>query len=442
MIEVISIFLLVFLVYAKTFGFGLIVDDIRQKKDIESPNSIFKDISFIENIRRRFYGVGTLAVNCKVNVKAEHVFTCFLHAVTCALIYLALGKNEVSYWAGVLYAVNASNNQTSIWLNGRRYQINIILTLLMIFIGGWGIFLYPLTLGLQFNALFAPVLIGLWWAMPVVLIVLGQKIITRFRERSAKVSYSARKAYSPKRLIVIVKSYGFYFWKMLMPGTVLFYYDTLHYWGMTKEGDQDAYSLNKDFAKGVTAILISLVGIFFFQGDLKLFWLFMCLSIVQWSNIVTITQNLADRYMSLSNVFMMFFLSWAVFQVFETPEAVLLAIATAYTVMLYRCFPMYRDIQSFYDYHIYHDPAGVSARSFKISDFMLNNNWINALACATEGLYFRPNDFKLNYQAALSLKVLGNKKQALEYLDIAEQNPYAGDTRMQEIVTKLREQLK
>jgi hypothetical protein len=437
--EILAIIFVNLLTYYKTFDFGLIVDDIRHAEDIK--NGYLKDLGIFEHIRRRFYGVGTL-FGRGINNRDEHIFTTVLHTLICVLIYKAFGSNEVSFWASILYAVNPANNQTAIWLNGRRYAVNIIIVLLMM-MSWWFWPLYFLTPMFQVNAIFSPILIGQWWMLAVVMVFGGQKIIDQYRIRQAKCPYDLRREYSWKRLVVVVKTFGFYCTQMLIPRDCKFYYRTMYYWGMTDEGNKDAYRLGQDFYVGLFSLFSIFVCGFIVPSVYKGFLVFMTLSILQWSNIVTATQTLADRYMSLPNVFMMFFLSYFA-SLTPVYSYLMLGISVLYYAWNKNAQRMYENIESFYDYHIYHDPQGVSARAFKASDAMLNKDWISAYQISRAGLKYSPDDFRLLYQCALSCYQLNpaNKEATLEYLNKAERNIYFGDKRLPELVRKLREHVK
>lgn len=435
MLEVLAIVAITFAVYHKTFNFGLIVDDMRQREFIEHPEGIFKNISFFENIKRRLYGVGTLAhrvyVNLgedhihAINVKHEHILATALHALIGALIYLAFGSNQVSFWAGILYVLNPANNQTAIWLNGRRYVVNIIIVLLMV-CSPWAILLWPFSSLFQVSAVFAPVLLGgyFWLLIPAFLLFGG--LITKYRERHGRSPKDMRHDYSLSRLTVIVKSFGFYFFKMLVPGKTFMYYSKLYFWGITTEGNKDAYAMNKDFAKGLLAVFLALTGIVYFQDSLKLYWVFMVLAIVQFSNIVSITQTLADRYMSLPNVFMMFFLSYFAHQ---TPYALLIigTISIYYLTRLQTTMEMFRNLEAMYDYHLYHDPQGLSARIFKITECIQGGDNFAAWELVRQGLRYHPKDAPMLYFGALCLakiNPIGNKEQIESFIKEASENVY------------------
>ncbi len=430
-----------FFVYYRTLRFGLVVDDINHKEHIERTPSIFVG-PWYSQLRHRLYGAGTLAIWNKVEPRNEHFLSVAINALISSLIYIAFGSNDVSLWAAILYAVNPVNNQTSIWLNGRRYAVNILIVLAML-ITPWAILLYPATALFQVSAVFAPILLGgyFWLIIPTLLLCGG--LIETYRRRHAIAVSPEYKAYSLKRLAVIVKSFGFYFFKMLIPGKTLMYYPNLYFWGMTKEGNNDAYALNRDFIKGVLGLSLAVFGLFYFQGEIKLYWLFMVLAVAQWSNIITVTMTLADRCMSLPNVFMMFFVSYIAHQLLGANATILLvALGLYYFAKLEIVMEMYKNIESFYNYHLYHNPACISARTFKIIELIQNGDNFAALEEAKQGLRHNPKDFKMLFATAKCLYLInpiGNREQIETFLGEAEKNVYLGqELKLWDMCSRLR----
>ncbi len=431
-----------FIVYYRTFRFGLIVDDVRHKSHIEAKDSIF-DSGLIKSIPHRLYGVGTLArkvsMNCgkdkrfQVNARDEHILSTAIHSLICVLIYLSLGKlpiigaQEIAFCAAILYSVNPANNQTSIWLNGRRYAVNIILVLLMILAGPVGILLYPLTALFQVSAIFSPILFG--WiglaVLPIFWLISSKDIKERVSRRLKAIKNDDQRTFTPKKLIPITKTYGSYWLKMLLPGRTMMVYPNLFYWGMTKEGNKDAYSLNGSFWFGVACVVLSLGGVLVLKGQMFFMFLFMCLSVAQWCGFISVTQMFTDRYISLPNVFMMFFVSYFAHQTlgFYAPAAIAL-LAGYYFANLQVTMQMYKDMESFWDYQLYYDPAGVKIREFKASHHMKDGDPVAAWEVIRKGLEYNPTDFKLNLLAANCLKALGDPQAVIAHIKVAKDNCY------------------
>jgi len=440
MIYVLTIIVLVFLTYAPTWKFHLIVDDVRHIAEVKKRTELQKHISFFKQWPRRvfFYGAGSLwraGVSDEVNVKVDHIFQTVLHAVACVLIYFVFGATNVSFIAALLYAVNPVNVHTAIWLNGRRYLTNTILILLMLMAGPWGIALYPLTMSLQITAVFAPVLIFGWAAIPaaaVAAVVFRKRIKRHADNRLAKIhSPTLRNWRDIRRVVPILKCYGFYFRKIFLPGTVNIINPDMYYWGMTKAGNLDAYKLNRAFWAGAGAFGASVLALAIFRGDAYIFnlLLFFTLTLLVPSVLgFTVMQGNADRYVSAAVPIGMFFLANAVVSVFSAPVAavILTAVFVYYLTHLWPAFRIFVNLDSFYQYHIYNNPFFSPIISMYATTKILRGDPMSAWALLADGLKYNPHDFNLNVAAAECSHVFQDLRGVRHFLSIAEQNYYEG----------------
>ncbi|NJO00408.1 MAG: hypothetical protein HC880_00835 [Bacteroidia bacterium] len=419
-------------VYQKTFKFDFSIDDknfINRKKREKSWQLHDKSIKgVLWYIKYHLYGAGTFGDN----PRNEHIFQTCLNAAACVLIYYAFGSNNVSFWTAILYAVNPINNQTSIWLNGKRYLINIIIVMLMMILGPVGILIYPLTAFFQVNAIFAPIIygIGSWYLLlfiPVFWLICGKEIREKIKMRKSILHNDDMKTFKPKKIIPIVKLFGAYMMKMVVPGQTLMWYPTLFFWGLTEKGNKDAYAINLDFLKGCIVIALSIAGAFYFKNDIWLY-LFMILSVLQWSGFITVTQLLTDRYVSLANVFMMYFLTNITIQnTGDYANIILACICTYYYQRLQITFMMYKNIWSFYDYQIFFYPDNPKPYEFKADRLIVEKQDIlGAWQIVKAGLERCPDDMKLNLLAALCMHQMGDKPSVLMYIRHAKKHPYVG----------------
>lgn len=438
--EIIAIVLLNLGLYWRTLKYEGVVDDLTWYRKIQKLRLLSNDIpGWIEYLRRRLYGAGTFGLS----FEKDHAFAIFLNCVTATLIYLAFGQNNISFWAAILYTCNPINNQTTIWMNGRRFTINIIFVLLMMMAGPFGALLYIPTHLFQVTALFAPLLFihkypWMILALPLVIYLGYDKTMKKIKSRLAGIPHDKdRTVFTWKRLIVITKYYGHYIFKMPIPGKCLMTYPMLHFWGRTEAGNKDAYAFNMDFYKGAAALLVSVAGLFFFKGDMFWMWAFMCVSMMQWCAILPFVQDLADRYASLPNVFMMFFVSYLLNTyagAFALP--ILTGLAVYYAVHLHIVMPMYKDFPTYWFYHRFHSPAVPSPRIFEIKDLIKVGQFDKAWVLSREGLMYTPNDFGLLQCAAQCNGAVGNLPYAKEFAEKALENCYLGQRPFQEPALK------
>jgi len=183
--EILTIIIVNFILYFKTIFFNIIIDDIRMRAEHEKKNT-YNKWNF-KCIVDRLYGAGTFK-----DLRVDHGFTIVLHTLAAILIYLSFGSNIVSFYAALLYSVHPVNNQTAIWLNGRRYIVNVILVLLIWMFKPIGIVAYAVTPLFQIGAISAPLLYLFtdYWYVSVVLMLFpllcNKYIISKFKSRNNK----------------------------------------------------------------------------------------------------------------------------------------------------------------------------------------------------------------------------------------------------------------
>lgn len=439
--EILAIITLSVLVYGKTINYSPIVDDVPWLNYLRKlPKLSWKEhkVAIIRQFfKHRLYGAGTFEVSRGLgdkpkayNIPLDNAVRIGLFALSGVLMYLALGKNTVAFWAAILFILNPINNQVSLWKNGRRFIVNINLVLGMMCLGGWGIALYFLTPLLQISAIFSPILMvgqSPWFllAIPIVLAIGWREIQIKIKERLLLIGDEDRLKFTPKRLIIIVKYFGHYFFRMPIPGRCLMIYPTLHYWGRTEEGNKDAYSFNFDFFKGVAGLLISVGLIYILPSDLKPLSIFMLVATLQWSAVLPFVQDLADRYVSLPNVFMMFFVSYFI-NTYAGAYAlpILVGIAVYYACNLFIVMRQYVDYPSHWFYHRYFSPAIPSPRTYEISFLMKKNDYTRAWTLIQEGLAHTPNDYMLLRHASICHQRIGDIVMAKKFAEEASRNYY------------------
>lgn len=381
------------------------------------------------------------------NVKLEHWVKIAINSTIAILMFFALGHDKISFGAAVLYICNPINNQTSLWLNGRRYAINIILVLTMMLVPIIAPALYLFSGLLQVTAIFSPILLlnkSPWFLLliPIFLLAGSQYIIGKCRGRMEVMADGDLKTFKPTRFIVIVKTFGFFFWKMIFPQVCAMQYPDRLKWGLTKEGTEDAYKIDAYFFKGTAALGACAIIFFILPHRYIGFFGFFVLATLQWSAVLPVTQILSDRYCSMPNVFMMFFLSYFLSMAGILYVPLLIAFCAYYCICLSEVYPMYKDLTSFYQYHLRHFPALSWYRHNLIQDLMNEGKQEMASAQTFEGLINDPKDFRLLIWGAIMSLIKGDTKHAEDFLKEAEKNTYINkyDDNMAEIAN-LRKQI-
>ena len=442
MLKILAIILFNIALYWKTTRFSIIVDDIGGYDGIQKqkPFAWDKEKSILLNLKvlkgyfiRRCYGGATLGGH---NIPLDHALAILLHTMICVLIYMVFGYSNLSLFASLLYAVNPVNHQTSMWLNGRRYAINIIIVLLMMLYSPWSIILYPWTfVNSQVACILSPILIkGLhpmfWAVVPILLALNYKRIKAKVDSRMEKILCDEQRIFKPKRIIIIAKSYGFYFFNMIAPNRVMVNYPNLFWWGITKEKNAVCYKLNFEFWKGILALALSLAGVIYFQGYSRIMMIFMIGATLQWSAVFSAVQLNADRYTSLPNVFMMYFLAYFVSMI-PFSNYIFVGIIVYYATQLYHAMDMYASIDWYHRYQMYNAPDITKPRFNRIEFYFKQKRFLTAWYLIEEGLQYNPNDFHLLFQASVALAHIGNYEQSLQFCEKAQKCYYLGQEEVQ-----------
>jgi hypothetical protein len=414
----------------------IIVDDVRWYGNIKQGHWAWTQNPTLKNIipwlTARLYSGGTFGIkwNQKItrwsitSVQIDHAFSIALTALIGVLMYLDFH----SLWAVLLWTSASSTTHIAVWLNGRRYAVSIILVLLMVAClnaGGWwvalAIPLYALTPLFHMTAFCAPVM---YWpfipVMGVIVVTFWPKLYQHWQTKEDAIVLCSRKDYNVKRLIPIIKSYGFYFFKMMFPMMTRTNYDCLYMWGVTPEGNKDAYEFNINFYKGIAAFLITIIAYMAMPYNHRCWVLFTFLGTLQWCNIVNTTQIVSDRYIILPNVFCQVILAlWL-------PWWACASIVVANVCFTSMAFRMYENIQGMFDYHMYHWPQYTTPNKEYVALCVKQGNYIKAYTLVKECLRFNPTDWDLLLAAAVCARVANERKAARAYVDIMQEHLYYG----------------
>lgn len=419
----------------------VIVDDVRWYGRIKLGHWAWKEYpkwnNFIEWIQQRLYSGGTFGIqwNQKItrwsitSIQIDHAFSIALQCLICILMYTDFN----SLWAVLLWASASSTTHIAVWLNGRRYAVSIILVLLMVACinaGHWWIILalplYAITPLFHMTAFCAPILY--WPMVPVmatILVIFWRRLSRHIENKERAIVLCSRKDYNLKRIIIVIKSYGFYFFKMLFPMMTRTNYNFLYQWGCTPEGDKDAYDFNMDFFKGLAAVILCIGGFIYLSNIYRTYLVFMVFSTLQWCNIINSTQIVADRYIVLSNVFMQVIIAlWL-------PWWACAGIVVANICFTSMAFRMYENIQGMFDYHMYYWPQYTTPNKEYVALCIKQGNYIKAYTLTKECLRFNPTDWDLLLAAAVCAKTANDRNQTRAYLELMESHLYYGQEELQ-----------
>ena len=356
----------------------------------------------------------------------EHLLAIILHIFICIAIYFAFGANWVSFIAALLYSANPVNNQGTIWPSGRGYVFPILFILLAIAVP----ILSPLFLfaGSWYTAGFlAPLaLIGSsqWYilaSMPIIWWIHSKKFTKAVKNKQNTETFDEDKLVHPKKLILGIKSFGFYLALCIIPSRITFYHNFLQ--SSAGSMKHKNYTLCKYFWIGFIAITAWVVCAFCFTWN-PLLWAFLAffITILPFCNIVRANQEIAERFAALPNVFLMYALA----QIIAFHPAIVAAFLAFYATRAFYTLIMYKDEYYITEAAIIEDPHAWWAWHCRAMKRWDTQSYKEALILWVMAKLISPNEFKILVNIATCLRLLGNNKEADEYLALAQANIVAG----------------
>lgn len=419
--EYLYLFLATVVLFHRAVKLGYIVDDVVMYQFWKKRKSYsLEKFPIKSRVWHALHGAGVFR-----NRVQEHFFTLAVHYINCCLIYKVSG----SLLASLLYLCNPVNNQVALWLNGRRYQIGILCALLIWNFKWLFIPLYAFAVWIHVGIVALPILV--MFTMPTlyglvssilgaaVLYVFGwKKISGRFKSRRKDFAKDNElQKLRPGKLVVYVKCLGFYFFHTILPNKPRMYHEFMYYFSRYPSEIKRGYSFNFEFFKGLAVVAFIGYEIFVQYNVWAIWWIVF---ISQWCMVVTVTQNVADRYCSLAGVGLMVILAKYV-NLLPAPymHIVYTFLFTFYILRYLPLFWAYQNIDNFHKYHINIQPDAIESRSLQAVRYLRMNDAFSAFAVLKVGLRYRPNDFKLLITMSQTFFALNLPEKGLQVLDIA-----------------------
>lgn len=427
-----------FLLYFKTLRYKFVSDDLAVSKKPPEIRGRFhrRWLQFIGAYKHFGWTFRIVKDQGKwklVGIKTEeqeHLIALLFHTLACVMIYLAFGRDQISFMAALLYSVNAANNQGTIWPGGRGYVIPIlcllatmivpILALPALLLCSWFTvgFLAPLTL-IGFPGF------GVWWyvlaIIPVVWIVHARKFRTAVVSKASSEAFTEDKKIHPKKLIIGIKTFGFYLVLCLFNHRITFYHNFLQ--SMAGSGRERAYKLDRYFLIGILGIL-GIAGYIYVNGWNLLSWALVawCVGIAPFCNLVRNNQEAADRFSALPNVFLMLALAIVI-----SPFPVVCAAWVAwFAARTYYTLTTYKDEYFITEMAVVEDPHAWWAWHCRAMKRWDTQSYKEALILWTMARLISPKEFKVLMNLATCLRLLKIHAEADQFLAMAEANIVPG----------------
>lgn len=422
------------LLYVKTLRYKFVSDDFSVWKNPPVAKNAWHRLWLQVTGQMKFYAKSVQFVRSKGKLylaivrkeELEHLFTIMLHIAICITIYFAFGPSWVSFVAALLYSMNPVNNQGTTWPSGRGYVYPILFLLLAMavpyasplffFAGTWYTagFLAPLAL------------IGSnWWyllgLLPFVWYIHSKKFVKAVKNKQATETFDEDKLVHPKKLILGVKTFGFYLFLCIIPHRITFYHSFLQ--SSAGSMKHKNYTLCRYFWIGFTAITAWVVCAFTMEWN-TLLWAFLAffITVAPFCNVVRANQEIAERFVALPNVFLMYALA----QIIAGHSFLVPVFLTFYATRTFYTLKMYQDEYYITEMAVIEDEPAWWAWHCRAMKRWDTQSYKEALILWVRAKLISPNEFKLLVNIATCLRLLRNDKEADIYIKLAEENIVPG----------------
>jgi len=414
------------LFYLKTLKYQGICDDIPVfAQNIKIPGGLW--MKFWYHWHGRKY----------TSYKLAHAITISIHTINCILIYIAFGMNYTSLLASLLFAVNPVNNQGSMWISGKGYSTNTMCALLMWMFPYFSII--PYCFGTYFcgpSLVFFPLvfLFTKYWYLSFLVIIglLREKDrIFNKKDPASKFNTESNKellSVKPRKLIIALKSYGYYFINALSARILGFYHNYLFLHGVCEAENKKSYIIDRYFFIG-----IFLAGAVLYTRDIGLVW--FTIVIAQWCNFISFNQTISNRYIYLGNVGLMYLVA----RILINFPILLGALLAYYITKLIFFTVFYKNEYWSIEYACIEQPDFFYEWQNRAVYCFHNKNYHGAIGNLNKANELRPKDWKVLYNTSQIYLLLGNMNSAKKYYEEATQCTIDG---REEIINKLNKRLK
>ncbi|RTK93060.1 hypothetical protein EKI60_06500 [Candidatus Saccharibacteria bacterium] len=395
--------------YFKTLGYKYVSDDLASYNRPRYTNKLVQAFWVLEG-------------RSKSSPVNDHALTMIIHALVCVGIYLGFGQNDVSFVAALLFSFNPINNQASVWISGRGYALSALGMVWALSIP----FMAPLLLlgATYYNAGFLAPIAFIGSPYPILLIFMPLIWMYQWRnfnknvyQRMSTEMFAEDKRFHPKKLILAVKTFGFYLSHAIIPFKTTFYHSTLESIAGCRK--HKAYNLCRFFWVGLVSILGMLLYIYTHKWDMICFgMLWWCVCIAPYCNLVRMSQELAERYAYLPNCGLMFVLASLIY----TNPVLVAVFVTMYAVKMWFFIDCYQDEYFLMEHSCMNSPDSWFAWHVRAMSRWNNKSYQEALILWVMAKNINPKEFKLLFNISAVLMIAGQKQEAMKFLKEAQDN--------------------
>ena len=360
--------------------------------------------------------------------QADHAMTTVIHAAVAVFIYTGFGSTDISFLAAILFSFNPTNNQGSVWISGRAYALAALgLMMAMTFPKFSGPFVLLMT---YTNAGFLTPIVLMatkfssyyWLVIPFCWFINWKRFAGNVKNKIDREMITEDKAIKPEKIILAIKTFGFYTMLSLIPFQNAFYHSYLQ--SSSGSGVAKAYTMKDRF------FFFGLAFIGFFGWYVCTHWwdlqcfaiLLYCVALAPFCNFMRMSQETAERYCYLPNVGLMFLLATLLI---GHPVAIALVIGM-YVTRMWFLMDMYADDYFLLEHTCLLDPGCWFAwhvRGMKRWDV---KSYQEAVIIWSMCRMISPKEFKVLYNLATVCAFAGHIEESKHWLAQAEANIPAG----------------
>jgi len=316
--------------YSQTIKFGYISDDL-----LSEQRRVNKKVAPDERVWQS---------STSGNTKKDHMISIAVHTAVSVMIYFAMGQTMIAFWAAMLFCANPVNNQGAVWISGRHYAW----CALFLMTAKACVWIAPFSMiaaTVHPTALFAPLgYIGSsqWYLvliLPIVWAIHFKKFKKEVKIRRGFERVTFDRKLSWAKIIIAIKTYGWYFVLCLFPWSLTWYHSFMQSGAGAGNELMAKKSRRLDWCFWVGLALMGyLVYSAIFNWTLTswgIFWYSIC--IAPYLNLFRMQQEIAERYVYNANIGVMFALATI------SPVAVITLFLGGYIARLLKYLPAYID---------------------------------------------------------------------------------------------------
>ena len=425
MVIPILLFLSVLVVFRKCQSYEYLIDDM----ELNMRTKDTKTLNWVHNFWLHLRGY------ILKDKELSHSLNIIIHGLVCSLIYVVFGKNNVSLLAAILFAFNPVNTQVVCWISGKGYATSVLLLLVGMLVKEAFPLFYLGSLICSINTVFAPLVFVIekphYWVLLLLLIpFMAKRQYDGLKQRMTTVTPFMSNI-TWKRLIIVFKTYGYYFIHCLFPLKISMCHSYLHTYGIDKESTEKWYKLDKYLITGIILAGVAIYSLFNRTG-MYLGFLWFTIFIAQWLNFIYTNHPITERYIYLANVGLMFMLA-KILSVLPYGNYLALAFLIFYLTRLWYVMEQYKDLVTFWKTNA--ENFSDVALTYNQWGIMLSNQGKigTSVDVMTEGLKKSPEDFRLNYNLANIMASMGDPNVGLHHAEKALKNVHKNSPNMVEM---------